>query len=215
MPAKLAPRATFLSTPPPLTCLEQDGAVCPRGCKLSKPGLGSSLPVHHPRAPAPTPPAPNHSFSVPTQTGQCPRSHEQVGLRKNKVSSVFLFSIFSESVCKHAPENLLKTHNSWSFSSSISAGRSRMEPRNLSQDPEVYGSHFQKCLLGASAVTWEVPMGTPMSRSLGECGLEGLNACSPRQPGLGPQDIAWSARERLLSTLAWPGQPHPALLMYL
>lgn len=40
MPANLAPRATFLSAPPPLTCLEQDGAVCPRGCKLPKPGLG-------------------------------------------------------------------------------------------------------------------------------------------------------------------------------
>lgn len=58
-------------------------------------------------------------------------------------------------------------------------------------------------------------MGTPMSRSLGECGLVRLDACSPRQPGLGPQDIAWSAREQLLSTLAWPGQPHPVLLSLL
>lgn len=60
MPAKLAPTVTFLSAPPPLTCPEQDEAVYPRGYKLSKPGLGSSLPVHHPE--------PQHQLHLPQTT---------------------------------------------------------------------------------------------------------------------------------------------------
>ena len=123
-------------------------------CPQTPAGPGSALPVHHPRAPVPTPAALNPDFCIPTQTGQCSRLCEQVELREDEVFSVFFSQHVNSqtSVCKHSPLEFVENANFLAYSPSISASRYRMDTGSV---PRSW--HHEKGWLGISLFYNECP----------------------------------------------------------